>query len=125
MNKIISTDKAPKAIGPYSQAYLCSDTLYCSGQIAINPETNTFIGGNIEEQTDQVLKNIDGLLNAAGFSFKDVVKTTCFLADMKDFSIFNNIYEKSFTSKPARSCVAAKELPKGALVEIEVIAVKQ
>ncbi len=124
MNKIISTDKAPKAIGPYSQAYLCGNTLYCSGQIAINPETNEFSGGGIEEQTNQVLKNIKGLLDAAGFTFVDVVKTTCFLADMKDFSVFNSIYETAFISKPARSCVAAKDLPKGALVEIEVIAVK-
>ncbi len=124
MNKIISTDKAPKAIGPYSQAYLCGNTLYCSGQIAINPETNEFIGGNIEEQTNLILKNIQGLLSAAGFEYKDVVKTTCFLADMNDFLTFNSIYEKAFVSKPARSCVAAKTLPKNALVEIEVIAVK-
>ncbi len=123
-NKIISTDKAPKAIGPYSQAYLCGNTLYCSGQIAINPETNEFTGGNIEQQTNQILKNIDGLLQAAGFTYKDVVKTTCFLADMNDFAVFNSIYEKAFVSKPARSCVAAKALPKGALAEIEVIAVK-
>lgn len=124
MNKIISTDKAPKAIGPYSQAYLCGNTLYCSGQIAINPETNVFGGGTIEEQTTLILSNIKGLLEAAGFGFEDVVKTTCFLAEMKDFTVFNNLYEKAFVSKPARSCVAAKELPKNALVEIEVIAVK-
>ena len=124
MNKIISTDKAPKAIGPYSQAYLCGNTLYCSGQIAINPETNEFIGGTIEEQTNLILKNIEGLLSDAGYSYSDVVKTTCFLAEMKDFTVFNGLYEKAFVSKPARSCVAAKELPKGALVEIEVIAVK-
>lgn len=124
MNKVISTPKAPKAIGPYSQAYLCGNTLYCSGQIAINPETNEFLNGTVEEQTNLILKNIDGLLNAAGYSYNDVVKTTCFLADMKDFSVFNGLYEKAFVSKPARSCVAAKELPKGALVEIEVIAVK-
>ncbi|MCD7878469.1 MAG: RidA family protein [Candidatus Gastranaerophilales bacterium] len=124
MNKIISTEKAPKAIGPYSQAYLVENTLYCSGQIAINPETNVFIGGFIEEQTVQVLKNISALLSAAGYTFKDVVKTTCYLADMKDFAVFNSIYEEAFVSKPARSCVAVKELPKGALVEIEVIAVK-
>lgn len=124
MNKIINTDKAPKAIGPYSQAYLCGNTLYCSGQIAINPETNEFVGGNIENQTEQILKNIKGLLSSAGFSYEDVVKTTCFLADMNDFSVFNGIYEKAFISKPARSCIAAKQLPKNALVEIEVIAVK-
>ena len=124
MNKIISTDKAPKAIGPYSQAYLCGNTLYCSGQIAINPESNVFVGGTIEEQTTLILSNIKGLLEAAGFGFEDVVKTTCFLVEMKDFTVFNNLYEKAFVSKPARSCVAAKELPKNALVEIEVIAVK-
>ncbi len=124
MNKVISTDKAPKAIGPYSQAFLCGNTLYCSGQIAINPETNVFVDGTIEEQTTQVLNNIGGLLEAAGFSYNDVVKTTCFLADMADFATFNALYEKAFVSKPARSCVAAKTLPKNALVEIEVIAVK-
>ena len=124
MNKIISTEKAPKAIGPYSQAYLCGNTLYCSGQIAINPETNEFVGGGIEEQTHQILKNIGGLLEAAGYCYIDVVKTTCFLADMNDFSVFNEIYKKAFISKPARSCVAVKALPKNALVEIEVIAVK-
>ena len=122
MNKVISTPNAPKAIGPYSQAILAGNTLYCSGQIAINPQTDTFIGGSIVEQTEQILKNI--LLSAAGFSYNDVVKTTCFLADMKDFAVFNGLYEKAFISKPARSCVAAKELPKGALAEIEVIAVK-
>ena len=124
MNKVISTDKAPKAIGPYSQAILAGNTLYCSGQIAINPATNTFIEGGIEEQTNLILKNIEGLLACAGFSYSDVVKTTCFLADMNDFTTFNNLYEKAFVSKPARSCVAVKTLPKNALVEIEVIAVK-
>lgn len=124
MNKAISTDKAPKAIGPYSQAYLCGNTLYCSGQIAIDPDTNLFVDGTIEEQTTLVLNNIGGLLEAAGFSYGDVVKTTCFLADMADFATFNSLYEKAFISKPARSCVAAKTLPKNALVEIEVIAVK-
>ena len=124
MNKVIITDKAPKAIGPYSQAILAGNTLYCSGQIGINPLTNEFVTGTIEEQTAQVISNIKGLLESAGFEFKDVVKTTCFLADMKDFSVFNAIYEKSFISKPARSCVAVKDLPKGALVEVEVIAVK-
>lgn len=124
MNKIVSTNKAPKAIGPYSQAYLCDNTLYCSGQIAINPTTNEFIGGNIQAQTIQILSNIEGLLSAAGFKYENVVKTTCFLADMNDFGIFNEIYEKAFVSKPARSCVAVKSLPKNALVEIEVVAVK-
>lgn len=124
MNKIISTEKAPKAIGPYSQAYLCDNTLYCSGQIAIDPLTNELVESNIEAQTNQVLKNIEALLDAAGFTFADVVKTTCFLADMKDFSVFNVIYKKAFISNPARSCVAIRDLPKGALVEIDVIAVK-
>ncbi len=124
MNKVISTDKAPKAIGPYSQAILAGNTLYCSGQIAINPETNEFIGGSIVEQTEQIIKNIEGLLSSSGFSYNDVVKTTCFLADMKDFAVFNALYEKAFISKPARSCVAVKDLPKNSLVEIEVIAVK-
>ena len=124
MNKVISTDKAPKAIGPYSQAILAGNTLYCSGQIAINPDTNEFIGGSIVEQTEQILKNIEGLLSSSGFSYNDVVKTTCFLADMKDFAVFNALYEKAFISKPARSCVAVKDLPKNSLVEIEVIAVK-
>ena len=123
MNKIISTDKAPKAIGPYSQAYLCGNTLYCSGQIAIHPETNEFVNGGIEEQTNQILKKIDGLLKSAGFSYENVVKTTCFLANISDFAPFNALYEKAFVSKPARSCVAVKDLPKNALVEIEVIAV--
>ncbi len=124
MNKVISTDKAPKAIGPYSQAYLCENTLYCSGQIAINPKTNEFIGGDIKEQVNLILKNIEALLSEAGYRYDDVVKTTCFLTDMKDFAVFNDLYEKAFVSKPARSCTAVKELPKGALVEIEVIAVK-
>ena len=108
----------------FTAGYLFGNTLYCSGQIAINPETNVFVGGTIEEQTTLILSNIKGLLEAAGFGFEDVVKTTCFLAEMKDFTVFNNLYEKAFVSKPARSCVAAKELPKNALVEIEVIAVK-
>ena len=125
-NKVISTDKAPKAIGPYSQAYLCGNTLYCSGQIAINPETNEFIGGTIEQQTEQILKNIKGLLEAANYSYADVVKTTCFLADMGDFAKFNEVYAKYFNGsvKPARSCVAVKAIPKGVLCEVEVLAVK-
>ncbi len=124
MNKIIYTKNAPDAIGPYSQAYLCGNTLYTSGQIAINPENNEFIGGNIEEQTQRVMKNLKAVLNEAGFDFEDVVKTTCFLKNMGDFQKFNEIYGKYFTSKPARSCVAAAQLPKDALVEVEVIACK-
>lgn len=124
MNKIIYTKNAPDAIGPYSQAYLCGNTLYTSGQIAINPENNEFIGGDIEEQTQRVMKNLKAMLNEAGFDFEDVVKTTCFLKNMGDFQKFNEIYGKYFTSKPARSCVAAAQLPKDALVEVEVIACK-
>lgn len=124
MNKIILTQNAPAPIGPYSQAYLCGNTLYCSGQIAINPTNGEFINGTIEEQTHQCCKNVKALLESAGYSLDDVVKTTCFLANMSDFSAFNNVYGEYFISKPARSCVAVKELPKNGLVEIEVIAVK-
>ena len=124
MKKIILTDKAPAPIGPYSQAYLVNDVLYCSGQIAINPATNEFIGGDIALQTEQVMKNIKAVLEEAGYDFSDVIKTTGFIANMSEFSIFNEIYAKYFISKHARSCVAAKELPKGALVEVEVIATK-
>ena len=124
MKKIILTDKAPAPIGPYSQAYLCENTLYCSGQIAIEPKTGEFLNGTIEEQTEKVISNISELLTAAGFGFEDVVKTTCFLADMDDFVRFNEVYARYFVSKPARSCVAAKQLPKNALVEIEIVAIK-
>ncbi len=125
MKKYIETAKAPAAIGPYSQAVLVNNTLYCSGQIAINPETNEFVGGNINDQTNQIITNISAVLNEAGMGFDDVVKTTCFLTEMDDFTSFNAIYEKAFVSKPARSTVAAKQLPKDALVEIEVIAYKE
>lgn len=124
MKKVILTDKAPAPIGPYSQAYLCGSTLYCSGQIPLDPQSGEFLNGTIEEQTEKCIKNISELLKAADYSFDDVVKTTCFLANMSDFTAFNEVYAKYFTSKPARSCVAVKELPKNALVEIEVIAVK-
>lgn len=124
MKKIIYTSNAPEPIGPYSQAYLCENTLYCSGQIAIDPTSGNFVEGDIEKQTNQVIKNIEQLLKAAGFDFNDVVKTTCFLSDMADFAKFNEIYAKYFTSNPARSCVAAKQLPKNALVEVEIIAIK-
>ncbi len=123
MKKVVYTKTAPEPIGPYSQGYIAGNTLYLSGQIAINPETSEFIGGSIEEQTERVMKNISALLEAAGYSFEDVVKTTCFIDDMSDFVKFNDIYAKYFTSKPARSCVQAK-LPKGALCEVEIIAVK-
>ena len=124
MNKVIYTKNAPDAIGPYSQAYLCANTLFTSGQIAINPQNNEFIGGDIKEQTKRVIENLAAVLKEAGFGFEDVVKTTCFLKNMEDFGAFNEIYGEYFTSKPARSCVAAKELPKGALVEIELIAIR-
>ena len=123
MKKIIYTKNAPEPVGPYSQAILLGNTLYCSGQIAINPETNEFLNENIEIQTEQVMKNIKAVLNEAGFDFQDVIKTTCFLSDMNNFAKFNEIYAKYFISKPARSCVEAK-LPKGAMVEVEIIASK-
>lgn len=119
----IYTPKAPNAIGPYSQAVKCGNMLYTSGQIAINPETSNVEVHDIEGQTLQVMKNLEAVLEAANTSFENVVKTTCFLANMSDFAKFNEIYGKYFTSKPARSCVAVKELPKGVLVEVEVIAV--
>lgn len=124
MKKIIYTKNAPEPIGPYSQAYLIDNTLYCSGQIAINPLNSEFVNGDIKQQTEQIMKNISELLKIAEFTFNDVVKTTCFLADMNDFGVFNKIYGKYFISNPARSCIAVKTLPKNALVEIEIIAVK-
>ena len=121
INKI-STDKAPKAIGPYSQAILCGGMLYTSGQIALSPESGELVGENIAEQTEQIMKNLSSVFEAAGTSFDNVVKTTCFLADIADFAVFNEVYGKYITSAPARSCVAVKSLPKGALAEVEVIA---
>lgn len=120
--KKIATDKASAAIGPYSQGIVVDNLFFASGQIAINPATGEIEGSTIEEQTEQVMKNIGGLLEAAGCDYTKVVKTTCFLADMGDFATFNGIYEKYFTEKPARSCVAVKELPKKVLCEVEVIA---
>ncbi len=120
--KTISTDKAPGAIGPYSQAKIAGGFLYASGQIPIIPETGELCTGTIEEQTHQACKNVGAILEAAGLSFENVVKTTCFLADMGDFAAFNGVYAEYFTSKPARSCVAVKALPKNVLCEIEVIA---
>lgn len=122
MIKKISTDKAPKAIGPYSQAILCGGMLYTSGQIALSPESGELVGDNIAEQTEQIMKNLSAVLAEAGTSFQNVVKTTCFLADIADFAAFNEVYGKYITSAPARSCVAVKSLPKGALAEVEVIA---
>ena len=120
--KKIATTNAPAAIGPYSQAVVCGGLVYTSGQIALDPATATLVGNDISAQTEQVMKNLDAVLTAAGSSFDNAVKTTCFLANISDFAAFNEIYGKYFTSKPARSCVAAKDLPKGALVEVEVIA---
>ena len=121
--KPVATEKAPKALGPYSQGYVHNGILYTAGQIAINPETNTVEAVTIEEQTEQVCKNLGEVLRAAGSSFDKVLKTTCFLSDMGDFAAFNEVYGKYFTSKPARSCVAVKTLPKNLLCEVEVIAV--
>lgn len=121
--KVIATEKAPKALGPYSQGYVYNGILYTAGQIAINPETNTVEATDIQGQTHQVCKNLEAVLEAAGTSFDKVLKTTCFLADMADFAAFNEVYADYFTSKPARSCVAAKTLPKNVLCEIELIAV--
>lgn len=120
--KKVSTDKAPAAIGPYSQAIVIKDMVFTSGQIPINPATGNIEAVTIEEQAEQVMKNLGEVLKAAGSSFENAVKTTCFLADMNDFAAFNAVYAKYFTTKPARSCVAVKTLPKGVLVEVEVIA---
>lgn len=122
MIKKISTDKAPAAIGPYSQAIIANKFLFASGQIPINPETGNVEAETIEDQTVQVCKNIGAILTEAGCGYENVVKTTCFLADMNDFAAFNAVYEKYFTQKPARSCVAVKQLPKNVLCEVEVIA---
>lgn len=118
----IYTKNAPEAIGPYSQAIKSGNILFTSGQIAINPQSSCVEANDIKGQTEQVCKNISALLEASGTSFDKVIKTTCFLADMSDFAVFNEIYATYFTSKPARSCVAVKALPKNVLVEIEVIA---
>ena len=122
MAKKIATNKAPAAIGPYSQAMVVGNLVFTSGQIAIDPATGNIDATDVVGQTEQVMKNLGEVLAAAGASFASAVKTTCFLADIADFAAFNEIYDKYFTEKPARSCVAAKALPKGALVEVEVIA---
>ncbi len=122
--KIIATKNAPGAIGPYSQAVEANGTLYCSGQIAIVPETGEMLSGGAAEQSRQVMKNLQSILAEAGLSFSNVVKTTCYLADMKDFAVFNEIYAEFMgDNRPARACVAVRELPKGALVEVDAIAV--
>lgn len=120
--QVISTPNAPAAIGPYSQAIISNGMLYASGQISIIPETGAIAEGDIKVQAEQIMKNIGAILEAGGTSFANVVKTTCFLADMNDFAAFNAIYEIYFTGKPARSCVAVKQLPKNVLAEVEVIA---
>ena len=121
--KYISTDKAPAAIGPYSQAISANGFLFASGQTPFSPETGETIGTDIAGQAEQTCKNIGEILKASGLTFEDVVKTTCFLADIADFGAFNEVYAKYFTSRPARSCVAVKDLPKGILCEVEIIAV--
>jgi len=120
--QIIETQKAPAAVGPYSQGILINGVLYASGQIAINPEVGKIVATEIEGQAEQCCKNVGAILAAAEMDFSNVVKTTCFLADIADFKKFNAVYEKFFVSKPARSCVAVKDLPLGALCEIEIIA---
>lgn len=120
--KVISTDKAPQAIGPYSQGIISGGLFFSSGQIAIDPVTGDICGTTIKEQTEQVRKNLGELLLAAGSSYEKTIKTVCFLADMNDFAEFNEIYGSYFTGKPARSCVAVKTLPKNVLCEVEVIA---
>lgn len=123
MLKVTSTDKAPAAIGPYSQAVAVNGFLFTSGQVALMPGTGEIVGKTIEEQAERVMQSLKAILEENGIGFENVVKTTCFLADMGDFAAFNEIYGKYFTSKPARSCIAVKELPKKLLCEVEVIAV--
>ena len=122
MSNKIQTNKAPAAIGPYSQAVVMGNLIFTSGQIPLNPETGILEGNNITEQTHRVCKNLEAVLTAAGGSLQSAVKTVCFLADMADFAAFNEVYAQYFTEKPARSCVTVKALPKDALVEVEVIA---
>ena len=125
MSQKVQTDKAPAAIGPYSQAVLAGNLVFTSGQIPLNPESGLIDGQNITEQTHRVCKNLEAVLTAAGSSLKKTVKTVCFLSNMADFTAFNQVYAQYFTEQPARSCVAVKDLPKGALVEVEVIAEKE
>ena len=124
MSQTVETNKAPAAIGPYSQAVVVGNMVFTSGQIPLNPETGAIEGETITEQTERVCKNLEAVLSAAGASLGSAVKTVCFLADIADFAAFNEVYARYFTGKPARSCVAVKDLPKGALVEVEVIAEK-
>ena len=120
--KKVATNNAPAAIGPYSQAIICGNMVFTSGQIPINPKTGAVETTTISEQTEQVMQNLKAVLEEAGSSFEKAVKTTCFLADINDFGAFNEVYGKYFTTKPARSCVAVKDLPKAVQVEVEVIA---
>ncbi len=121
----VFTDAAPAAAGPYSQAVVCGGFLFVSGQIALDPVTGELSGSDIKSQTEQVMRNLQAVLHAGGCGFDDVVKTTCFLADIDDFAAFNAVYGKYFTGRPARSCAAAAALPKGALLEVDVIAVRR
>lgn len=123
VKKVVITDRAPEAIGPYSQAFRAGDILFVSGQIPIDP-ANGMIPEGIAAQTEQVCRNVAEVVKTAGMTMDDVIKTTCFLADMDDFAAFNAVYAKYFTSRPARSCVAVKAIPRGCLVEIEAIATK-
>ena len=125
MNQKIHTDKAPAAIGPYSQAVVTGNMIFTSGQIALDPQTGLLTGNDVTEQTHRVCQNLEEVLSAAGGALKSVVKTTCFLKNMEDFAAFNEVYAQYFTEKPARSCVAVMELPKGALVEIEAVALRE
>ena len=120
----ISTEKAPAAIGPYSQSVKVGEMLFTSGQIPLDPATGEIVGTTIEEQAEQVMKNLGAILEANGIDYTNAIKTTCFLAEMADFGAFNEVYAKYFTGKPARSCVAVKQLPKNVLCEVEVIAAK-
>ena len=122
MKKVITADHAPAAIGPYSHGISVGDLFFTSGQIALDPATGAVVGQDIAAQTQQVMRNLAALLEAAGTDFTKVIKTTCFLADMGDFAVFNEIYAQYFTGKPARSCVAVKTLPKNVLVEVDTIA---
>lgn len=122
MNQKVHTEKAPAAIGPYSQAIVAGNLVFTSGQIPLNPATGQMEGSNITEQTHRVCQNLQAVLEAAGASLQSAVKTVCFLRDTADFAAFNEVYAQYFTEKPARSCVAVKDLPKGALVEVEVVA---
>ena len=125
MSSKVQTNKAPAAIGPYSQGIVVGNLVFTSGQIPLNPKTGVLEGDNITEQTHRVCKNLQAVLSAAGASLKSAVKTVCFLNDMADFAAFNEVYAQYFTEKSARSCVAVKDLPKGALVEVEVIAERE